>query len=433
MKAVEEVTCCVVDYGNFVSLADKLGETMKKVYYSPPNEREFQDIRDMIQGEGLDHVERISDFWDIIGEIDLFVFPDIGHGGLQRHLRGMGKAVWGSMGADELELYRTQFLEVLEDVGLPIVSSQEIVGLSDLRSYLKDKTNKWIKVNRFRANLETWHHFDNEHSQRTFDNLAVIFGGAQDLVTFVVQDDLKSDMEIGYDGWCIDGKFPNQSFQGYEKKNELYLGSLLRNIDLPHEILTINSAMAPVLQKYGYRNWWATEIRVVKDVPYFIDPTARMPGQTGEHQLETCENLANILWYGANGVVVEPAFNWEFAAEATLHYDAESQNLAIAQEWKTLRIPESVAQWVKLGHYCKIDELYHMVPSKTGECGVVLGVGDSVQESIDHLKDNLKALDKLPVHANTAGFADLLKSIKEAEAKGMMFGGEIPEPESILK
>jgi len=435
MKSVEEVTAVVADFGTFISVAEKLAETMAKVYYYSPCEQEYVDIRDCVLGNGLAKVQRLDNLLDpdTLPEIDLFVFPDIGFGGLQRYLRSIGKAVWGNLGASELELYRTHFLEVLHDVGLPVVPSVTVVGLSALAKHLKTVKNKWIKVDCFRGNMETWHHVDFDHSERTLDGLAVIFGGAKEKVTFVVQDDLKTEIECGYDGWCIDGRFPTATFQGYEKKNELYLGSLLQAEDLPDELKMVNEAMAPVLKEYGYRDWWATEIRVSDGVPYFIDPTARMPGQTGEHQLETLENVADIIWRGANGELVKPNWLYQYAAEATLHYEPLTKDASVKDEWKTLHLPEDAMKWIKLYHYCKIDDVYHFSSKGTDEVGVVIGVGNSVDEALKHLTENLDGLKKLPVHANVAGFASLLESIKEAEEAGMKFGSRIPKPESILK
>lgn len=434
-KPVGEVIACVFDYGTFLSLAEKLAETMYCVYYHSPCEAEYQDIRDCMTGTGLEKVKRCDDPLDpeIFDTIDLFIFPDIGFGGLQKHLRDLGKAVWGSMGADELELYRDHFIDILKQVGLPTIKSEKIVGVTNLIKHLKTVKNKWIKINRYRENMETWHHLDFDHSQRKLDSMSVIFGGAKEQPVFIIQDCIDSDMECGYDGWCVDGKFPNKSFQGYEKKNELYLGSLLENKELPDEINEVNEKMSSILKRYGYRNWWATEIRVANGKPYFIDPTSRMPGQTGEHQIETCLNLADVIWEGSHGKLIEPEFGWKFAAEATLHYEASTEDTSISCEWKTLKIPEDVRRWVKLYHYCMIDNMYHFLPSKKDEVGVVIGVGDTIEESIEHLKENLDQLKELPVHANTAGFADLLESIEKAKEEGIKFADKIPDSKEILE
>lgn len=434
MKRVEDVTACVVDYGTFISIAAKLAESMARCFYHSPFETEYQNVRNCVLGVGIEGVERLDEiFGPEFDDIDLFVFPDIGFGDLQRQLRKMGKAVWGHMGANDLELYRDYFLEVLKKVGLPRIPSKKIVGLTALRKYLYDHENQWVKIDRFRGNMETWRHFNYTQSQRTLDNYEVIFGGAKEYIVFIVQQHLDTDMEVGYDGWCVDGEYPEASWQGYEKKNELYLGSVMAAKDLPDEIRTVNDAMGPVLADYGYRDWWATEIRVAKGVPYFIDPTPRMPGQTGEHQQETITNFADIIWQGANGIIIKPDFMWKFAAEATLHYDSSTRDPTINNEWKILEPPRNALRWLKFYHYCVLDGAYHFMAEDTDEVGVVLGVGDDVEEAIEHLNENLKLLKDMPVHADTRGFADLLESIKEAEKQGIAFGGKIPKPEIALR
>lgn len=407
MKPIEEVVACVVDYGTFMSVAQKLAEKMHKVYYHTPYQTEYQDVRNVAMGMGVQNIVRCDDFMDpeVLDEIDLFVFPDIGFGGLQKHLRSIGKAVWGHMGADELELLRDKFIITLSDAGLPIIPNVRIMGISALARYLKTNTNKWIKVNRFRANMETWHHKTFATSQRILESLAVIFGGAREHIVFIVQDDLESEQEIGYDGWCIDGEFPEASFQGYEKKNELYIGSFLAREDLPEEVETINRAMSPVLKSYGYRCWWATEIRVADGRAYFIDPTPRMPGQTGEHQLETIENIAEVIWEGANGNLIAPIAKWKFAAEATLHFDDSLKDSAVQKQWNSFEIPKTLQKWVKLYRACYLDNMWHATEE---EIGVLLGVGDSYKQAISDLEKKLKLFKGTAISAHTEGFSELI-------------------------
>ena len=426
-KSVKEATVCVVDYGSFICLAEKLSESFKKTYYYTPTSQEFYSIADLVKADGLENVERIHDLFEHIDEIDLFVFPDIGYGGLQQYLRSIGKAVWGSMGADKLEILRTKFLETLKELKLPVIHTETIKGLTELRDHLEDVENKWIKVNKYRGNMETWHHIDIDHSRQYLDKLATEFGGLQDTVTFVVQDFIATDVECGYDGWCVDGEFPEASYQGYEKKNDLYLGSLLKKEDLPKEVKLINEALAPLLKKFGYRNFFATEIRVKDGVPYFIDPTMRMPGQTGEQMLETCSNLADVIWQGAHGILIKPDFKYKFAAEATMHYTAEG-------DWSVIKIPDEIRQWVKPFHYTKLGDAYHFPPKSNDELGVVIGVGDTIKEAVSALMDNLEKLEDEPIKARVAGFIDLIKCIKDAEKNGIYFTSQkIPDLTDLVQ
>lgn len=419
-KETKDVTACVIDYGTFICLAEKLAETYKKVYYYTPTSQEFYSIDDLVKAAGLENVERVEDIFDpkFIEEIDLFIFPDIGYGGLQRHFRDMGKAVWGSMGADEIENIRTEFISLLKKLGLPVIHTETIEGLTELREYLEGVENKWIKVNQYRGNMETWHHIDIEHSAQELDRMAIEFGGLKDTVTFLVQDFIPTSVEIGYDGWCIDGVFPNQCFQGYEKKDELYVGQVRDYEDMPEQIHRINEGMAPTLKKYGYRNFFATEIRVKDGVPYFIDPTLRMPGVTGEQLTETCANLAEVVWKGAQGVIVQPQFTHEFAVAAIMHSKTEGDG------WKILDLPKKVRQWTKLLHFCKSDNMYHFPPRFNDELGTLIGVGDTISAAVESLVEHYEELDGEPLHCAIDSMSEFVNSIADSE-----YGLDMPKSE----
>lgn len=425
MKAPENVTACVVDYGNFLCLAEKLGETYRKVYYYSPHETEYREVARCVLGEGIPTIERCNEPLDLIGKVDLWVFPDIGFTGLQRHLVTQGAAVWGSRDVTNIELERSTFLKVLNEVGLPVAPSTVVNGLGSLTTLLKKAHDKWVKVDCYRENMETWHHIDYEHSLPMLRHLASTFGGASESITFVVQDPIPNAQECGYDGFCIDGRFPRVSFQGYEKKNELYLGSALPAREHPQAVQMVNAAMAPFLKAQRYRNFFATEIRD----EYFIDPTPRMAGQSQEHLLETCTNLAEVIWAGANGELVEPEFSAKFAASATLHYKEVP-----GENWKALTIPQGIQRWFKLANHCRVGETYHFPPGRNDEVGVVIGIGNSVEKAIGAVQTHLEAVKDEPIEANLKEFADLLADIEKAQAAGDKFSDKpLPSAEVVLK
>ena len=411
-----------MDYGTFLPLAETLSQTYKRVLYHSPFEQEYRNVHDCIIGTGIEGIERCDEYLEpsLVSDIDLLIVPDIGYSSLQQYFKSIGKAVWGSMGASDLELYRTRFISLLDELKLPSVPSVKLTGISSLRSHLKEVQDKWIKINRFRDNMETWQHHDYAQSKPYLDELESDLAGVSEYVVFIVQDNLPDAIEVGYDGFSVDGEYPGQSFQGYEKKNELYIGALLKAGNLPEEILSINHALSPVLREYSYRNFIATEIRIVDGTPYFIDPTMRLAGQTMEHQLESCTNLADLIWHGANGNLIEPVFTHHFAAEATLHYTGA------CTESRCLVIPESVRKWVKCYGYYVVDDATWFTPRKNDEIGVVLGLGDSVEDAIQHLHDNLDLLKDCPVSAHTEGFIELAEQINDAEAEGITFSEQKP-------
>lgn len=428
MKEVQELNVCVVDFGSFISLAEKLAETCAHVNYHSPVEREFRNIDDEVIGLGIPNVHKIESFMhpDVVEETDLFVFPDIGYEGEQLYLKSIGKPVWGSMGGDMLERLRTRFIDTVEKLGLPMVESVKIRGLENLCDYLKEHEDRWVKVNEFRDNMETWHHQDWLHSQPMLRRLWIKFAVAPELVWFVVQKNLPGATEIGYDGLSVDGWFPDSSYQGYEKKNELYLGAMTQYDDLPEEVRLVNEKFLTVLEEYGYRNFFATEIRNFEGTPYFIDPTLRMPGQTGEQLLETMANLAEVIWQGAQGELIQPEWAAKFATSATLNYRGDLEDV------KVIRVPEEARPYVKLCRYRQKGDEFHFPANKREDVGVVIGMGDTITDAIQNLKDNFELIGDESVSIKPEGFKDLLEDIEQAEQEGIEFTkGEVPEPASV--
>lgn len=435
MKDISEVTALVVDAGTFMPLGSMLAKKCKETYYFSPWEQEFIGLERACIGDGMPDFQRVDDFMEpgVFDKVDLWVFPDLGYGGLQRYLRQQGKAVWGNMGASDLEWYRTKFLKMVQEVGLPTVNSVICRGVTELAEYLKGVQDKWVKINRYRDDMETWHHQDYDHSQRELERLAMTFGGMKEHVVFVVQDAINSEddspvVEVGFDGWVVDSEFPVKSYYGLEAKDSAYLGSLLDYEDLPEAVRTVNQALAPIFKQYGYRCFFASEIRVKDGVPYFTDGTFRMAGQTMEHTLSTCTNLAEVIWHGANGELIAPEFSHPFAAESTLHYKGDSEC------WKTMRVPEEVKDKVMLYRCCFDGEAYQFPPGSNDEVGVVIGQGNTIEESIDDLKENFAMLSDEPVSINEHSFVELLEEIAEGEAEGVEFSDQpVPKPETVLQ
>lgn len=431
IKPIEDVVCAVLDFGTFIDVAVMMSKICKKTYYHSPINNEFLDVKKCVLGTGIPDITRLDGFMhpDIVKEVDLWICPDIGYDDIQAYLKSIGKKVWGSNGAEFIELYRTTFIKLIKKLGLPSVPTVRIEGLKNLADYLKTVTNKWIKVNRYRENMETWKHLDYDHSIPKLNHLAEEFGGVQEKIVFVVQNEISTDIEIGYDGWSVYGEFPDSSFQGYEKKNELYLGSLLDYDKLPDAVRTVNESMTDFLKEQGYDNFIASEIRWVSEEDfYFIDPTMRMPGQTGEQLLETCSNLALVIWEGANGILTKPEWSAHFAAAATVHYDVDEKG------WRVMRVPEEADRWFKPLHYCVVDGLLKFPPHRNDEVGVLLGLGDTIEDAIDALNENFSAFKNEAVSIHTHGFADLIKSIKGAESEGLEFSDQpVPKPEIVLE
>lgn len=421
---LSDITCLVVDNGLFLPLARRLGREYGRVLYYTPNEQAFPTLNRPIIGDGFPEVERCNDPLAVLGEVDLAVFPDIGMASWQEHFESLGIPVWGSHRGDELELNRELFLHTLKDMGLDTPKWHGVRGVTALRDYLKDNTNKYVKVSKYRGVLETFHWRDWEQDEVRLDKLAIKLGPAKELLPFLVLDPIEADAEVGYDGVCVDGQWPSLAVYGIEAKDKGYIGTVQKYADLPEPILRVNEEFGPLLGSYRYRNFFSSEIRVQGDRAFFVDPCCRMPSPSSEVQLELWRNLPEVIWAGAHGELVNPIPAAQFGVEAVLTMKGDKT------DWRVFTPPDELRRWLKCGGSCEIDGRLCFPPDDTSgdEVGWLVAIGDDLEETIDTLNERAAMLPD-SVDCHTEALVDVLNDFQEAQKQGMDFGSEIPEPE----
>jgi len=428
MKPASEVVCCVVDTGIFIHVARRLARDFKKVYYWSPWEISFPKLKDSIIGDGYEDIEACESIESVKDECDLFVFPDIGYSDLQQELVRSGKAVWGCRGADELEALRGKFLDVLKTTNLPVPKFKKVKGITNLKLFISEKTNQFIKVSTYRGDFETFHFRSISEDEGVLDKWAVTLGPLKEMIHFFVFEPIDSIIEDGIDTWCIDGQWPETIIHGVECKDSAYIGTFQKFSDTPKEIRVINEEFGPVLARYGYRGAFSTEGRITEaGETFFIDPTCRFPSPPSQCMMEMIGNFGDVVWGGANGIMVEPEQKHKFGAQAIFKVDRS--------EWGVFEIPDKLDPWVKISFSCKVNGRICVPPDDAGveEIGWVVGCGDTMEEAIAKLKEHV---DAMPEGCNVqfSSIADLLKSLQEAKENGLeMTDQKIPEPASVIE
>jgi len=430
MKETQDVTACVVDRGTFFPVADRLAREMKKVYYCAPNGEGFETVAKDSLGHGYPGVEAIRSYWAIKKEIDLFVFPDCRDWDLQLELESQGFPVWGSKRGEDLETLRGLWSDVAAQVGLLMPHTEVLAGLEAARNYLWDhrEEKKYVKISRYRGDMETWCASSWLFTRTKLDALAHKWGGLQNSLTFYIQDELDTDIEGGTDTYFV-GAFPDEVIIGYEKKNLGYLGAVMRQENMPPEIWKPCEVLAPVLASFNYCNFFSTEVRVVDGESYLLDPCCRCPSPAGEQQLEMYENFPDIVWHGANGRLLQPNWAADYCGEIVIQWTGEKDGP------KVLHVPEDLRQWVKLQGCAYVDGAFHFPPAHDPEAlGCVVGIGDTPEEVLDHMKDVAAGLSGQSVDLRMEPIADLILQINEAKGMGMEFGqgDQLPNVAAVL-
>lgn len=405
-------TVCVFDHGLFVSVAKKLSESFGCTYYVTSWESSFPMSNDTAVGEGMPGIIRTDDIFDKLDEIDLFVFTDIYHGPLQVYLQSIGKRVWGARNGDQMETKRYEFIQEMQKLGMNVPPTENIRGIDNLRKYLKNNDNKFVKVDSiFRGDLETFHHVNYDMTCPILDKMAYEVGPRGDSICFVVQDGIDAVVETGYDGYCIDGQFPDKCLVGIEVKDKAYVGQVMDYSDIPEQVREINDKLVPLFKKYGYRGMFSSEVRITEDgTAYLIDMTCRFPSPPTSTMLCMLDNLAEIVYEGADGKMVQPEFNSKYGAEAIgtcefardgfaqLFYEDEDEDYvmqpnSMMQEGKTYSVPQKYDMEIICNVVATGDDLDQTISDLNDRCSRVMGNKLNLDASV--LEDAVEELKNI--------------------------------------
>jgi hypothetical protein len=422
MSDLSDKTIFIRDYGLFASWAQKFTQYFGRVLYYCPFKSAFPRSQQYVIGTGLDGVERVTNFWDHVDEADIFFFPDVYDGDLQVALRERGKPVWGSAKGEELELMRWQTkLFLKKDLHLPVQPVEQIIGVGELRAYLIDAENKYVKISLLRGDFETFHHQNYALSEPILDDIEQKLGPYKETKEFIVEDAIDDAIEVGYDGFTIDGQYPDPGMFGYEIKDVAYIGVVRPYGRLPKQVKEVNEKLAPVFSAYNYRGFWSSEIRVPQDgKPYLTDPCCRAGSPPSELYQEMFSNWGDIIWHGAQGDLVTPQPVGKYGVEVLIHSQWADQH------WQAVYVEPEIRQWVKLRNVCQVDDTLYVAPQVVGlpEIGAVVAVDDSLLGAIKKVKGYCEGITGYSIDLNLKHLTDAVDVIRRSESQGLPFSGD---------
>lgn len=385
MSKLDSKIVTVVDNGLFTDYALTLGPAFKKVFYWTPWQSSFPKSNSLLPGDGFDEIERVKNVWDAIEKSDLIIFPDVYFGDWQEQCVRMGKAVWGSRKGESLELDRMGAKRLMVKHGIVPSPADEVVGLEALREYLKEHENVYVKISANRGDFETFKSETYELSEPKLDELEHKLGAKKLIAKFVIEPEITDAVEWGIDTYTVDGQWPARTFAGLEIKDLGFLGRVMEWKEIPQYLRDGNEKLSPWLGKKEYRGWISNEKRIKADrTVYEIDWCCRLPSPPNEIQQMVFSNWPQIIWAGANGKMVNPMTVYQYGCCAMIHSGWADKG------WQSVKFPEEIRPFVKLRNHCKIEGTDYVVPQEVGlpEIGAVIGLGQTLEESIEHLKEN---------------------------------------------
>ena len=434
-KPLNEATVCLIDNGLLTFMAEDLAEHFGKVLYFMGHISAFPKSNITEIGTGLKGVERIDEqkFWQMTdaNQIDRYVCPDTYYGGLQTHLAGLGKRVWGSRLGENLELDRVKAKELIEQVGLPSKPYKVVIGLDNLRAELKRPENEgsWVKISYTRGDGETRRNESYALSETWLDEWAYRLGALKDDTEFIIEPNIDGE-EIGFDGYIVDGQFPENMLLGIEVKDSGYACAVIPTSDAPPPILEVNEKLADYFREHQYRGFFSDEIRVEEDgTGYLTDPTTRAGSPPSQLYFALISNLAEVLWKGAMGEFVEPEYSAKYGVLAFIQGEWAKDN------WQPIEYPDEIAPYVKLRNKIVMDGKTYVIPEETGmqQVGAVIATGDTLIEAIELLVERAGQIKGYQLNVQLDSIPRAMGEVQcLVDDYGYSFGdGEIPTPEEV--
>ncbi|MGD1007933.1 MAG: hypothetical protein ABR980_11965 [Ignavibacteriaceae bacterium] len=414
---LKDLTVCVFDTGSFTPLAQRLTEEFGKVlYFSPWEGNGFPKSKFDKVGTGIKGVERIPSIWDYADsdEIDLYVFTDCYYRAEQEYLRRRGKLVWGSAGTSWLERNKMEFYKWVDKEEMPIPETSEEIGLEELAKNIKP--DEFIKIPEYRGDLETLKYYDKERSEFRLKELELNLSPFDKTYHSIRQAKIDG-VEIGGDSYTVDGQFPKKYLWGIEDKDRYYFGKIVPYESLPEQIQYVDEKLAGIFKKEKARTHFSHEMRIGKNKePHFMDFTARFPNPPYQLHLEMTKNLGEIMYYGAQGEMIEPKYEDIYGVVAIFRSPtAEAFNLPI-------KVPDKVKKFVKVMNLAIVEEEYVAVNiNKFDECGAVVGTGGTLWEARNKCEENAKDVKADGLVIDVPSKEDIENKLKELKQFGIQF------------
>jgi hypothetical protein len=411
--SLKNKTALVWDQGSFLPFAQALGGEggFGRVFYYSPRTSFMSKSQDALVGRDIEPLERVDSFWSYVNEADTIVFPDCGDGDLQHWLREKGYSVWGSARAEMLELDRWNFRKLLEELKQPVPDTVRVIGIKALREEIKNREDCYIKTSFFRGDLETRHFTSYDIDKPWIDELELHLGPHAVEIELIIEDPI-CGIEPGYDGFCIDGKFPKTAMFGYEAKDSSYLGKVIAFDDMPDALRDTASILSMPLKQLGQRGNFHTEVRIEEETGevYLLDPCQRCGSPPIETMVCMIDNWGEIVEAGARGEIVEPDFAAKYGAQIIL------KSNWVLENFLSIKTDPAFEPFLKLRRAVRYGEQLWSIPSSELELiGSAVGVGDTSEAAIDMALEVAESVEALEIEYAKDAKEKLLELAKEGE------------------
>jgi hypothetical protein len=413
----------VKDMKIFMEQANALSDGGKnEVIYCPAWQTAYPKFEDFAVGINFEHLKTKDKdglpllFADYVKWADCICNFDVhGNEEIARARKEFpDKSVWGSGKGEKLEDNRLFLKKILEAINLQVQKWKAIKGVSALEAYIKQHPNQWVKLNIFRGDegAESFYAKDIESIQTNLLRLRLTYGPLCEDVTFIVEENIDTPVEIGYDGFFNGHNYADKCFLGYERHKNLYVAKVIDYEDLPIALYETQEALAPVLEKLEFRGALSTEEKIVsKKENYFLDICSRLPSPLSALYPVVIKNWAELVYGFGKGEDISLDIDAKYVAAMGL----ESEDLE--KDFVEVKIKPNSRDKVRFQTACQKDGKYYAVRGNKMAC-ILVAQGNSVDEVLKGLQKNADLVEADGIDKDDLNGIDIVKEVIE-QGKGV--------------
>jgi len=410
----KKLNILVYDFGLALEHALRLARDGHNVTYFTPWARGFPRFEDYAPGLGYEDVglKKTLYFFEEIPKNDLIVFFDVGAGDLCQFLRqNLDIPVYGAGEGEKLENHRILMRRLQKKIGLPTQYTVEIKGIPMLRKYLERNPNKFVKLDIFRGDVESFYAKTYDDVELYLDEIEVALGPFNEIYEFMVEDFIEG-IEPGFDLFFNGKDWVKPYLWGVEQNKSCYVGKYVDT--LPEPLQLIADKLKPILQKIDYRGALSTEVRVDKNkTPYLIDVCARLPFPLSAVYTESIRNYSEVIYKVAKSedVKLDVAGKYVVAVPlSTKHADTH---------WVKLIFDEKYKKFIKTRISAKVDGNYYAVKGMD-TVFVLVAVGDDYHKLIKIMEALVEKVDAFGLNTDTiSGLYKIDEVLQKYDKYGM--------------
>lgn len=397
----------VSDHGAFFNQSLGLCKGGNKVKYYTSWPSAFPVYEEFAVGEGFqdEGLEKVLYFYDHFDWADCVANFD-NHGNneinfLRKHFPN--KSIFGCGQGEKLENDRWGLKRIQKDLGLKVQHTVKCKGVGELRKYLKDNKDKFVKLNIWRESHESFYAKDYNAVELIIDELETSFGPHKEKYEFIVEDNIDSEVQSGFDGFFNGIDYVKPFFRGYEYHNNLYIARVVD--EMSPQIKETMEALKPVLRKLDYRGSISTEEKIVsKTEHYLIDLTARLPSPLSALYPQYILNWPELVYKVGLKQNVKCDIVHKYVGAFSLTSDHAKQN------WLKIDIKEEDRTNIKFIMACKNNGKYYSVQGMNNVV-VLVAAGNTVDQVLELLKKYAQKVDAYMLYKDDINGIDKIKDI----------------------